>query len=531
MPDAAADPLRRRAPQLVRPTGRVALLLATVIATITSVGPAQAASPPRPTPRIVNGVLTQDFPAAAALIDDDSGLQFCSGVLVGCRTVLTAAHCVCDGAGSQCQPGGPGLVDPLDVEVFFQHAGLFDVQSITVPPAFEFGQRDDIAVLRLAQPVEGILPSRVNSIERLPVGTAAEIVGFGLATVGPFDNGLKRTGGVVTSACTVVPAAEYLCWEFDLPLGPPGTDANTCNGDSGGPLYHDFGSGPVVAGIGSGGLNEDCQPDDLPFDADVFANLAAILGAAGADLDAAQCGALPVAGGPGSIDVASTGTVAEGGHVDLALQVPAGTRELRVGMNAEEGLLFNEINLVLHSGGPPPVGLVQCASTRDGTYEYCDVTNPVPGPWNARVTSLAGDAEYQLTATILREVDLGPCVPGPNVLCIDDAPGDRRFQAEISFDTSQGGGRAGLGNAVDLDALGIASGGVFWFFNRENPEVLLKVLNGCAFNGHHWVFWSAGTNVRLVVTVTDRRTGRQRVYTNPDLMPALPVTDLQAFSC
>ncbi len=131
----------------------------------------------------------------------------------------------------------------------------------------------------------------------------------------------------------------------------------------------------------------------------------------------------------------------------------------------------------------------------------------------------SGAGSYQLTTTILREVDLGPCVPGPKTLCIDDAPGDGRFEATIAFDTSQAGGQGGLGNAIELDSLGISSGGVFWFFNRENPEVLLKVLNGCGVNGHYWVFWSAGTNVRMVVTVTDRRTGRQRIYQNPDLTP------------
>ena len=122
-------------------------------------------------------------------------------------------------------------------------------------------------------------------------------------------------------------------------------------------------------------------------------------------------------------------------------------------------------------------------------------------------------------------------MPGPKTLCIDDAPGDGRFEATIAFDTSQADGVGGLGNAIELDSLGITSGGVFWFFNRENPEVLLKVLHGCVVNGHHWVFWSAGTNVRMVVTVTDRRTGRQRVYQNPDLTPALPVTDIFAFTC
>ncbi len=250
------------------------------------------------TRRIVNGVETQDFPTAAALLDRATKLEFCSAVLVGCSTALTAAHCVCDGVGSECQPGGAGLVNPASIELFFQHAGFFDVQSIVVPPLFDFGLRDDIAVLRLSAPVQGIRPSPLNSVERLALGASAEIVGFGLAAEDIFDNGLKRSGQITTSACSVVPADEYVCWEFDEPLGPPGSDANTCSGDSGGPMFVDFGSGDLVAGIGSGGLNADCQPDDLPFDADVFANLSGIASAAGSDLGMTECGNLPVVGGP-----------------------------------------------------------------------------------------------------------------------------------------------------------------------------------------------------------------------------------------
>ena len=108
---------------------------------------------------------------------------------------------------------------------------------------------------------------------------------------------------------------------------------------------------------------------------------------------------------------------------------------------------------------------------------------------------------------------------------------EARFEATIAFDTSQAGGQAGLGKAIELDSLGVTSGGVFWFFNQQNPEVLLKVLNGCSVNGHYWVFWSAGTNVRMVVAVTDRRRARQRVYQSPDRTPALPVTDILAFTC
>jgi hypothetical protein len=492
--------------------------------------PSSDARTPAPMPRIVNGVLTQDFPTAAALIDA-SGIQFCSGVLVGCRTVLTAAHCVCSTVGSQCQPGGPALRNPDSFEVFLPHAGSSSVQSIAVPPLFDFGVRDDIAVLRLDQSVDGVKITPVNSVERLADGTFAEIVGYGLASDEVFDNGLKRVGGIVTAPCTVVPGDEYVCWNFDQPLGPPGTDSNTCAGDSGGPLYYDFGSGHLVAGIGSGGVNADCQPNDDVFDADVFANLTEIAAAAGADLDAAECGPLPDAPGPGAVEIHSSGMATQGQLIDSGFQVAAGAKALRVGLNAEEGLFFNDFDLVIHRGGPPPAGVVECSSTRNATYEFCEILDPAPGPWNARVAAALGDGRYQLTVTVLGEVDLGPCVPGPHTLCIDDAPGDARFQADIAFDTVQAQGLAGMGNAIELDSVGVAFGGVFWFRNQQNPEVLLKVLNGCGVNGHHWVFWSAGTDVRMTVTVTDRRTARQRVYKNPDRHPALPITDTAAFTC
>lgn len=493
---------------------------------------AAAAAPPETVPRIVNGLPTQDHPATAALLDRTSGLQFCSAVLVGCRTALTAAHCVCGQNGSLCQPGGPELVPAQDLVLFFQHAGFRDVEQVTVHPAFQFGERDDIAVLRLADPVEGILPGQLNSVAPVEHGSSARIVGFGLATQTPFDNGIKREGAIVTSACTVVPEEEYVCWEFAEPVGAPGTDSNTCAGDSGGPLLVDFGSRPLVAGIGSGGVQQACQADDSSFDADVFANLAWIQAAAGADLESPECGALPLLGGPAAETLPIEGEInAQGEAADLAFEVPMGAQALRVGLNGAEGLLLNDFDLVLSRGGPPNVGETVCASAQRGTYEFCEVLSPAPGTWNARVSSAFGQGSYQLTVTVFRELDLGPCVPDAFTLCIDDAPGDGRFEVTVAFDTSQAGGQAGRGHAIPLSPLGVNRGGLFWFFEKVNPEVLLKVLDGCSVNGFRWVFWSAGTNVRLLVTVTDRRTGRQRLYFNPDLHPAAPVTDTLAFAC
>jgi hypothetical protein len=53
----------------------------------------------------------------------------------------------------------------------------------------------------------------------------------------------------------------------------------------------------------------------------------------------------------------------------------------------------------------------------------------------------------------------------------------------------------------------------------------------CALTGKYWVFYSAGTNVGMKVTVTDVQTGRSATYTNPDLTPAPPVQDTSALPC
>ena len=61
--------------------------------------------------------------------------------------------------------------------------------------------------------------------------------------------------------------------------------------------------------------------------------------------------------------------------------------------------------------------------------------------------------------------------------------------------------------------------------------MLVKVLNGCGTNNRFWVFFSAGTNVGFSVTVRDTVTGSQKTYINPDLNPAPPLQDTNAFLC
>ncbi len=121
--------------------------------------------------------------------------------------------------------------------------------------------------------------------------------------------------------------------------------------------------------------------------------------------------------------------------------------------------------------------------------------------------------------------------PSGTVLTIDDQPGDGRFQVTLDWSTVQGGGQSGKGQAISTASVGVTSGGLFWFFQASNPEVLVKVLNGCSVNGQYWAFASAGTNVGLTLTFTDTQRSRTKTYTNPDLTPAAPVQDTAAFAC
>jgi streptogramin lyase len=125
----------------------------------------------------------------------------------------------------------------------------------------------------------------------------------------------------------------------------------------------------------------------------------------------------------------------------------------------------------------------------------------------------------------------GPCSPGDSMLCIDDAPGDRRFKVEVEYKTKQGGGFGGNGHAIPLSTLGVNRGGLFWFFSQDNPELLVKVLDGCAVNGKRWVFVSGGTNVGLIITVSDTVSGEVHTYYNLDGAPFAPVQDTAALAC
>lgn len=89
---------------------------------------------------------------------------------------------------------------------------------------------------------------------------------------------------------------------------------------------------------------------------------------------------------------------------------------------------------------------------------------------------------------------------------------DGRFRLAVTWDDPFNGG-SGVGRPLPESD----QSGSFWFFEEANRELLVKVLDGRAINGHWWVFYGSLTNVGFTLKVTDQATGEIRTYENPPL--------------
>lgn len=347
----------------------------------------QAAASPS---SIVQGTLTSAYPSTGALLVVDGSDQItCSGVMIGCETFLTAAHCVCPASKAPCQ--GEDAPDPFDVTVYLEHAGFFPADVVIVHPDYDFPVAD-LAVVKLVFAPTSIPPSALAAMS-VPLDTPGTIVGFGTSGGNDDATGLKRFGSVVTGACPDdVSDATSVCWRFT------GEGSNSCAGDSGGPLFLADGT---VAGTTSGGVRASCLANDSSYDASVPHYRDWIAAQAGDDLANTICGELPQVGQPGSTVTPFTGEldrdVTEAFHTVV---VPENTEELRIGMHgSDDGRA--DFDMAVRFDAPPTDDEFDCDDSFPGQYAYCEIFYPDPGTWHVRVKRVAGEGTYQVAVTTL----------------------------------------------------------------------------------------------------------------------------------
>jgi len=350
--------------------------------------------------RIVNGLSTHDLPTVAVLLSDFLGeaefaIGFCSGTLIGCQTVLTAAHCV-DGETAS------------ENFVFLQNVGTVSVSSITIHPSYMGANFPiaDVAVLKLGSLVTGVDPTEINQIDPSSVipGASGTIAGYGITLGSQNDFGLKRFGRIKTANCNgSIPAGagntEVICWDYETPVGSPGDDSNTCNGDSGGPLFMDLGAGNVVAGTTSGGFVDDCDTDDHSYNANVYTYRSFILSELGAD-STSTCGSLAPVDDPNTIVLGNDGTLGGGNLEDsFNFVINPNTPELRVTLNTEDTGSF-DADLYLRFGAAATSSTFDCAIDINSPYGGCTIASPSAGTWHVLIDRDSGSGDYQVTTTI-----------------------------------------------------------------------------------------------------------------------------------
>ena len=149
-----------------------------------------------------------------------------------------------------------------------------------------------------------------------------------------------------------------------------------------------------------------------------------------------------------------------------------------------------------------------------GTVTYSVAANTSTSTRNGTMT-IAGQ-----TFTVTQQAPTTTGCGNDSTLCLLNG----RFAVSATWRASDGS--SGQGHAVSLTS----DTGHFWFFGSNNVEVVVKVLDGCALSRKFWVFAGGLTNVNVVMTVRDVRTGTIRTYTNPINTAFQPIQDTSAFA-
>jgi hypothetical protein len=337
---------------------------------------------------IVRGVNTAQFPSVGALLHNAETV--CSGTLIGHRSFLSARHCF------------ETTTDPAKYAVYLQHAGILTVADISFPEQDEL----DLALLTLQDPVTGIAPSMVPDA-RTSTDQQRQIVGFGLSATGASDSGIKRYGGITTSACTEQDD-RHICWKFDPLSGLSNLLANICYRDSGGPVGTDSDrllqfEDAVAIGLTPGA---DCQSSPLNSGLAVLPHAVWVYSSV-PPVEPPQSPELPDCCGDGVIIRVVEGQLPKQDGTafdDWGFQVPDTVRVVRVALNAFDIPLSNlELSVRSVQSLPASPGCTDLGRYEACKYRFDDVP---PKDWAAHVENPGGgDVFYQLVVTMFEPLN------------------------------------------------------------------------------------------------------------------------------
>lgn len=191
--------------------------------------------------------------------------------------------------------------------------------------------------------------------------------------------------------------------------------------------------------------------------------------------------------------------------------------------------IYRVPDLALQTDGRVFVGATWLPSQDQGFFLCADETGPPvqpgytaidQGSWSelSDFVDFANYAALGVRAELRTATEV--CTPDASTLCLNQ----NRFRVQVDWRTPTG--ESGVGQAVSLTQ----DTGYFWFFNQDNVEMVIKVLDACSFANRFWVFAGGLTNVDVEISVEDTRSGIARSYSNPQNTPFQPIQDTNAFA-
>ncbi len=146
-----------------------------------------------------------------------------------------------------------------------------------------------------------------------------------------------------------------------------------------------------------------------------------------------------------------------------------------------------------------------------------------PDGWNLPIGKLPeGKFRVELLGSLGRnevQITVVSTESGPPLLA-------GQFAVSVAWENALG--ERGEGNLVQPPSQDSA---LFYFFSPDNWELMVKVLDGCAINGHFWVFGAASTDVGYTIEVNRSGSPQSLRIENPVGTTAPAITNVEAFPC